>query len=45
MLALDEIPHWDDGHVNDIRTLREYLQPNGYWEDVRLRNIVREPDG
>ena len=34
MLALEAPPHWADGHVEDIRGIRESLEPNGYWEDV-----------
>jgi hypothetical protein len=34
LLALERVPHWDDGHVEDIRNLREHLQPAGFWEDV-----------
>jgi hypothetical protein len=34
ILSLEDIPHWADGHVNEIRALRETIRPNGYWEDV-----------
>ena len=32
ILAMEEIPHWD--HVDDILTIRGYLMPDGYWDDV-----------
>lgn len=34
MLALEAPPHWANGDVEDIRGIRESLEPNGYWEDV-----------
>ena len=41
ILAMLKVPHWEDGHVEDIRSIRKMLEPDGFWNDVSMPCLWR----